>query len=166
MNQKQFDEFMAFGDQIRKCLEDEKDQLEKRRKHDEWHKNMIEMNQRELESKWYYPFINQNFVYFIKDSRGDKVKIGWSNSVHDRIKAISDNIFARNGIVIGLFRGGVDLESRFHEIFKDHRIVEESEIFSYSDDMKKYLNGVMTDEEKELVQRLNEVYVVGWGGRT
>lgn len=159
MNQKQFDEFMAFGEQIRKCLDDGKDQAEKRRKHEEWHKNMIEMNQRELESRWYYPFLNQNFVYFIKDRKGNRVKIGWSNSVHDRTKAISYNVFAGNGIIIGLFRGGVDLESRCHEIFDDYRISRSSELFFYSDEMMKYLNNVMTNEEKRLVQRLNEVYI-------
>lgn len=165
MNQKQFDEFMAFGERIRKCVEDEKDQAEKRRKHDEWHKNMIAMNQRELESKWYYPFINQDFVYFAKDSKSNRVKIGWSNSVHDRIKVILNNVLMGNGVVIGLFCGGINLESRCHEIFKDYRIVGASEMFFYSDEMGKYLTDVMTDEEKELAQRLNEAYVIGWGGR-
>lgn len=157
MNQKQFDEFMAFGEYIRNRMEEEKDQAEKKRKQEEWRKNMIEMNQRELESKWYYPFINQNFVYFIKDREGNRVKIGWSNSVHDRTKSISANIFAGNGVIIGLFRGGVDLESRCHEIFDDCRISRSSELFFYSDEMMKYLSNVMTDEEKELVTRLNVI---------
>jgi hypothetical protein len=159
MNQKQFDEFMEFGDSIRSRLADKEDQIEKRKKLEEWHKNLIEWNQRVLESKWYYPFINQNFVYFIKDNKGNRVKIGWSTCVHNRINTISKYVFAGNGIVIGLFHGGVDLESRFHEIFKEYRVVGESEIFFFSDEMRKYLNSVMTDEEKRLVMRLNEVYV-------
>lgn len=148
---------MAFGDSIRSRLADKEDQIEKRKKLEEWYKNLVEWNQKELESKWYYPFINQNFVYFIKDNKGNRVKIGWSNCVHDRTNTISNSIFTGNGIVIGLFYGGIDLESRFHEIFKDYRIVGESEMFFYSDEMKKYLNSVMTDEEKGLVMRLNKV---------
>lgn len=169
MNPQQFDEFMAFGDKIRADQEQRTKRMKEEKQQEEEMQRIREHNQMILETRSYYPFLNHDFVYFLKEVDGNKVKIGWSNSVHTRVYDVSKDLFSNNGLVIGLFRGNAALEARCHEIFEDERVVGTREIFYHSDHMKTFLQNVMSDEEKELVGTLNEYMgrcVVGWGGRT
>lgn len=156
MNEEErYERLMAFGErvqeEVRQRNESEKRakrEAEERRQRDEYWLAI-----RKLDPK--YPLINKSFVYFLKNLKGNQVKIGWSWSVYDRVTTISNRLFGKNGVVIGLFYGGRDMELRCHSIFEEYRIGGTNEVFFFSDWMSQYLQNVMTDEEKEFVSVLN-----------
>lgn len=65
MNPQQFDEFMAFGDRIRVDQEERTKRMKEEKQQEEEMQRIREHNQMILETRSYYPFINQNFVYFL-----------------------------------------------------------------------------------------------------
>lgn len=129
--------------------------ITERRRQERW--DRIRANTEELiKRRPYYPFINTELVYFLKDKNSNNVKIGWTWAAHIRVVSLSRSLFNRDSFIIGLFRGDRSLEDKCHKTFRDQRIQRTGEMFYYNDDMKKYLDSVMTEEEKNLVKILNE----------
>lgn len=154
------DSLQAFGETIRARKREEEKNVLDRKEIEARQRRIAEHNQAMLETLPYYPFLNKSFVYFVKGRHTNVVKIGWSNDVHTRVRDVARAHFDGPCRVIGLFQGGVELETRCHEIFESYRVPGTKEMFHYSDMMEKHLQSVMTDEEKSLVKGLND-YVSG-----
>lgn len=87
-------------------------------------------------------------VYFVLDEKNERVKIGASSNINQRIDTLKRQYNEYDLSFISIIpNGGLEVEFALHRFFRSLRVVKEGlgrEWFSYTEELKEFIDSLNT----------------------